>query len=76
MSVAARLRPEGFTVDVAHDGPSAVARANDFHDVLGLAGLLVFPLGDTSNRLHSGSRGRSGRRLDSTLDKAGNTRCH
>jgi DNA-binding response OmpR family regulator len=28
-SVAARLRAEGFAVDVAHDGPSAVARAND-----------------------------------------------
>ncbi len=27
MSVAARLRAEGFTVDVAHDGPSAVASA-------------------------------------------------
>ena len=27
-SVAARLRAEGFTVDVAHDGPSAVAQAN------------------------------------------------
>ena len=26
-SVAARLRAEGFTVDVAHDGPSAVASA-------------------------------------------------
>lgn len=26
-SVAARLRAEGFRVDVAHDGPSAVARA-------------------------------------------------
>src|SRR3712207_9243781 len=25
--VAARLRAEGFVVDVAHDGPSAVARA-------------------------------------------------
>jgi DNA-binding response OmpR family regulator len=28
-SVAARLRAEGFRVDVAHDGPSAVARAAD-----------------------------------------------
>ncbi|WP_447004154.1 response regulator transcription factor [Saccharothrix isguenensis] len=28
-SVAARLRAEGFEVDVAHDGPSAVARALD-----------------------------------------------
>jgi len=26
-SVAARLRAEGFAVDVAHDGPSAVAQA-------------------------------------------------
>jgi DNA-binding response OmpR family regulator len=26
-SVAARLRAEGFRVDVAHDGPSAVAQA-------------------------------------------------
>ena len=26
-SVAARLRAEGFTVDLAHDGPTAVARA-------------------------------------------------
>jgi DNA-binding response OmpR family regulator len=28
-SVAARLRAEGFAVDVAHDGPSAVAQANE-----------------------------------------------
>ncbi|MFE2750810.1 response regulator transcription factor [Actinosynnema sp. NPDC059335] len=28
-SVAARLRAEGFEVDLAHDGPSAVARARD-----------------------------------------------
>jgi DNA-binding response OmpR family regulator len=28
-SVAARLRAEGFRVDVAHDGPSAVAQAAD-----------------------------------------------
>ncbi len=28
-SVAARLRAEGFTVDVAHDGPSAVAHAGE-----------------------------------------------
>ena len=27
-SVAARLRAEGFAVDLAHDGPSAVARAS------------------------------------------------
>jgi len=26
-SVAARLRAEGFTVELAHDGPSAVGRA-------------------------------------------------
>lgn len=26
-SVAARLRAEGFTVDLAHDGPAAVAAA-------------------------------------------------
>jgi DNA-binding response OmpR family regulator len=28
-SVAARLRAEGFAVDVAHDGPSAVAKAGE-----------------------------------------------
>ncbi|MGH8968093.1 MAG: DNA-binding response regulator, partial [Actinomycetes bacterium] len=26
-SIAARLRAEGYAVDVAHDGPSAVRRA-------------------------------------------------
>ncbi|GAA1800891.1 response regulator transcription factor [Planosporangium flavigriseum] len=30
-SVAARLRAEGFTVDLAHDGPTAVARAQALH---------------------------------------------
>ncbi|MGI5216819.1 response regulator [Nocardia sp. CA-290969] len=29
-SVAARLRAEGFTVDIAHDGPAAVAAAGTF----------------------------------------------
>ncbi|MCW2642896.1 MAG: DNA-binding response regulator [Dactylosporangium sp.] len=30
-SVAARLRAEGFTVDLAHDGPTAVAKAQAIH---------------------------------------------
>ncbi|NJC68930.1 response regulator transcription factor [Planosporangium thailandense] len=30
-SVAARLRAEGFAVDLAHDGPTAVARAQALH---------------------------------------------
>ncbi|HLL66758.1 MAG TPA: response regulator transcription factor [Micromonosporaceae bacterium] len=30
-SIAVRLRAEGFTVDLAHDGPSAVARATAEH---------------------------------------------
>ena len=54
-SVAARLRAEGFRVDVAHDGPSAVARAaQDEPDVVVLDVMLPgFDGLEVCRRLHA-----------------------
>jgi DNA-binding response OmpR family regulator len=54
-SIAARLRAEGFRVDVAHDGPSAVARAaQDEPDVVVLDVMLPgFDGLEVCRRLHA-----------------------
>ena len=54
-SIAARLRAEGFRVDVAHDGPSAVARAaQDEPDVVVLVVMLPgFDGLEVCRRLHA-----------------------
>ena len=59
-SVAARLRAEGFAVDVAHDGPAAVAQAiEEPPDVVVLDVMLPgFDGLEVCRRLHAGGRCR------------------